>query len=100
MPNNTPPASLSIDAAALTPLVRQIVTEAQAALEADRTRLDGQEVYTESEAARWLRLADHQLRDERRRGRIAASRIVGGKIRYTRADLIQYLAQRRIEQSE
>jgi hypothetical protein len=42
-----------------------------------------------------LGLHVHQLRDERRRGRIQASQIVGRRIRYLRADLERYLAERR-----
>jgi hypothetical protein len=38
------------------------------------------------------------LRDERRRGRIHASQIVGRRIRYTREDLMNYLIARRFVQ--
>jgi hypothetical protein len=39
----------------------------------------------------------HQLRDERLRGKITASKIVGGRIRYTREDLVQYLLTHRTD---
>jgi hypothetical protein len=51
--------------------------------------------FIEEEAARLLGLELHVLRDERRRGRIATSQIVGRRIRYTQADLLNYLAARR-----
>ena len=47
--------------------------------------------YSEEEAARLLGLNSHQLRDERRRGRTAASQFVGRQIRYLREDLISDL---------
>jgi helix-turn-helix protein len=95
--NGTPLAALAIDPAALKELVKQVVAEALVALEADRARLDGQLAYSEAEAARLLGLNVWVLRGERRRGRIAASRIVGSRIRYTRDDLLRYLAERRLE---
>ena len=48
-----------------------------------------------ADAARLLGLEQHQLRDERRRGRLTASRIVNREIRYLRSDLMQYLLRRR-----
>jgi hypothetical protein len=48
--------------------------------------------YTEEEAAKLLSLSRWQLRDERYRGRIQASQVVGKRPRYTRADLEAYLA--------
>lgn len=93
-----PPAALAlaIDAAALAPLVRQIVGEVLAQLEAARAAVPESKLcYGESEAAALLDLKPHQLRDERLRGRIAASEIVGRRVRYTRADLMTYLAERR-----
>jgi len=52
---------------------------------------------TEAEAARMLGLHTHQLRDERREGKIQASQIRGRRIRYTEQDLLHYLAGRRYE---
>jgi hypothetical protein len=40
-------------------------------------------------------LLPHQLRDERYRGNIQASQVAGRRIRYTRKDLLDYLARRR-----
>ncbi len=86
---------LSLDADMLRPLIRAVVAEVLAALEEDRSRLGDRLAYSEPEAARLLGLETHQLRDERLRGRIAASQIVGRRIRYTREDLLGYLAARR-----
>jgi hypothetical protein len=93
-----PAFSLHLHGQALIPLIRAVVTEVLAQLEADRQQLpaDGRIAFSEEEAARMLGLEPHQLRDERRRGRVAASSIVGRRIRYTREDLIAYLAERRI----
>jgi len=95
--------SLTVDPTALAPLVRAIVAEVLAQIEADAARIGadaggsggGRLCYSEEEAARLLGLEPHVLRDERRRGRIAASQIVGRRIRYTRQDLVDYLASRR-----
>jgi hypothetical protein len=81
----------------LAPLVRQIVAEVLAATEADRARLDGKLCYSEAEAAALLGVNEHVLRDERRRGRIAASQVVGRRVRYLREDLVRYLMERRYQ---
>jgi hypothetical protein len=91
--------SLAVDLEALRPLIAAVVAETIAALEADRAKLGDRLAYSESEAARMLGLNTHQLRDERLRGRIGASKIVGGRIAYTRDDLINYLMRTRLEVS-
>lgn len=85
------------DAETLRPLVQAIVTEALAQLDADKASLGERLAYSEEEGARLLGLETHQLRDERRRGRINASQIVGRRIRYTRDDLVAYLQSRRVQ---
>jgi hypothetical protein len=96
-----PGLSLSLPAEALRPLVAEVVAEVLAHLEADRAHLDdGHLCYSEEEAARLLGLRPHVLRDTRRRGEIVASQIVGRRIRYTRDDLLRYLAERRVEASD
>jgi hypothetical protein len=90
------PLSLSIDPAALKPLIAAVVAQTLEALERDRATLGDRIAYSEPEAARLLGLHAHQLRDERLRGRIAASQIVGKRIRYSREDLLDYLAARRV----
>jgi excisionase family DNA binding protein len=89
--------SLQLGPDALRPLIAEIVAEALRQLEAARARVpDGRLAYSEEEAARLLGLEPHVLRDERRRGRIGASQVVGRRIRYSREDLLGYLAERRV----
>jgi hypothetical protein len=97
MTPETPPSGLQLhlNPEALRPLIRDVVAEVLAALEQDRKPLDGKMAYGEAEAARLLSLHPHQLRDERRRGRIAASVGPGRKILYRREDLLEYLMVRR-----
>jgi len=92
------PLALVLDPAALGPLIATVVTETLVQREADRAQFNGHDrlAYSEAEAARLLGLNTHQLRDERLRGRIAASQIVGKRIRYLRDDLLAYLMANRI----
>lgn len=85
-----------IDPAELAPIIAATVSATLAQLEADRLAIGDRMAFPEPEAARLLSLEHHQLRDERLRGRISASIIVGKRVRYSRADLLQYLAERRI----
>jgi hypothetical protein len=94
-----PAASLALDAEVLKPLISAVVAEVLAAIGADKAKLGDRLSYSVAEAARLLGLHTHQLRDERLRGRIAASKIVGGRIAYQREDLIRYLTDRRTEAS-
>ncbi len=89
--------SLVIDAGALRDLVADVVRETLAAIEAEHRQVPGDRLaYSESEAARLLGLNVHQLRDERLRGRVAASVVVGKRIRYLRDDLLVYLRRGRV----
>lgn len=88
--------NISIGTKELEPLIRQVIEQTVRAMEDERARLPGDRLaYSEEEAASLLGLEPHVLRDERRRGRIAASSIVGRRIRYTRDDLLAYLRERR-----
>lgn len=89
--------SLTLDSAGLEKLIQHTVQETVARLEANRNILDDKIAYNEAEAASLLSLEPHQLRDERRRGRIGASVGPGRKILYSKADLLTYLASRRWE---
>lgn len=82
------------------PLVSEIVQSTIERFEADRAKLGSKMAYSETEAARLLSLNPHQLRDERQRGRISHSRIVGNGIRYSQQDLLAYLGRNRSEASE
>jgi Helix-turn-helix domain len=92
--------SLTLPPDLLRPLVAAVVREVVEQLEAARAAVGGELgriSYGEQEAARMLGLKVHQLADERRRGRISASRIVRGRIAYLREDLVNYLMERRIQ---
>jgi hypothetical protein len=84
--------ALTLPPDALRPLVEQIVTEVLARLDQARATLPADRLaYSEPEAARLLGMQRHQLRDERLRGRIQASKIVGKQVRYLPQDLTNYL---------
>jgi hypothetical protein len=72
------------------PLIEAIVQKCLSRLE----KFDERVAYDEQTAARLLSVPRTSLRDERLRGRVKASR-VGRRIRYTRQDLLDYLAKRR-----
>jgi hypothetical protein len=95
-PSAAAPLALHLDAEALRPFVQVVVAETVQQLERDRQKtVGGKLAYTEAEAAALLSLEQHQLRDERRRGRIKASVGPGRLILYTLPDLQEYLASRR-----
>lgn len=81
------------------PLVQAVLTEAIRNFESQKSTTADKLAYNEPEAARMLSLKPHQLRDERLRGRIGFSSIVGRQVRYTQADLMAYLARERTEAS-
>lgn len=85
---------LLFDQKDLTPLVESITEQVVARIE-ERDILRGRLAVDEEEAARLLGLKKYTLRDERLRGSITASQIVGNRIRYTASDLIDYLGKRR-----
>jgi len=84
-----------LDPILLKPLIEQVVVEVLAQVENARAGLGDRIAFSEQEAAYLLDLKPHQLRDERRRGRITASSIVGRRIRYLRQDLLTYMTSRR-----
>jgi hypothetical protein len=77
-------------------LVEQIVAHVLVKLD-DAKRIPDRMAFLEEEAADLLGLQPHQLRLERRLGRIPFSRILGRRVRYQRADLVHYLVSRRTE---
>lgn len=93
------PLNLQLDPNSLRGLVREITVEVLAVTEAAQRAIPDRLAYSEEEAAALMGLETHQLRDERLRGRIEASRIVGRRIRYQREDLIKYLTERKANQS-
>lgn len=52
--------------------------------------------FTEEEAAAILRIQPRQLAGERREGKISYSKIRKDRIRYSRTDLVEYMAGRRV----
>ena len=87
--------SLNIDPESIRPVIDQAVAAAFARAMEAWAKVGDRLCYTEAEAAAMLGLKEHQLRDERLRGRIKASSIVCRRIRYTYADLMEYLMSRR-----
>ena len=90
---------LDIDPDELRPVIEAVVTATIAKLEVQREVLNDKLAYSEYEAAQLIGLTERQLADERRRGRIKASSIVGRRIRYLKSDLIGYLLSRRCDNS-
>ena len=89
--------NLSVNPETLKPVIAAVVEEVLARVEQDRQALPGHKLcFGEAEAAAMLGLLPHVLRDERRRGRIQASQIVGRRVVYTRDNLLNYLHGRRI----
>src|SRR5688572_12063481 len=88
--------ALAVDPTALRQLIVEVVETTLARLEQAHQYLPERLAFSEAEAAQLVGLQPWQLRDERRRGRIAASQIVGRQIRYRREDLVGYLMRCRI----
>lgn len=86
---------VTVDPETFAPLIQQVVAATIAKLDEIRVPFGDRLAFDESEAARLLSLEPHQLRDERRRGRIAASRVVNRGVRYLRSDLMAYLLRNR-----
>lgn len=89
--------SVSLDADAFRPVIEAAVVETLARFADDSARIGDKIAFDEPTAARLLSLEPHQLRDERLRGRVTASIVVGRRIRYRREDLLMYLARHRTE---
>lgn len=81
-----------IDPSSFEPIISATVQAALASVRDNEQRAAGVEIFTESEAAAWLKVAPYVLRDLRLRGEIHARR-VGKSHRYTRAELLSFLAR-------
>jgi hypothetical protein len=86
---------IDLEAADLEPLIQRITAEVIAQLRHDKSKLGDRLTFTEPEAAALLNMETWQLRDERRDKRIAASVVRGGRIVYSRPDIMTYLERRR-----
>lgn len=89
--------NVSLDADALRAVIEATVAETLARMADNDAQMGDRLAFDEPTAARMLSLEPHQLRDERLRGRVTASQIVGRRIRYVRGDLLAYLARHRTE---
>lgn len=58
------------------------------------------EVFTEAEAAEYLRINERVLEDERKRGRITPFRIAKNRIRYTKEMLRNYMQNHPLNQNQ
>ena len=88
---------IDIPAVELQPIIKAAVEETLARIEEDRARLPaGRLAFLEAEAAGLIGIPAHSLRDCRRRGEIEAVKL-GGRIGYTRTELLAYLERQRIE---
>lgn len=95
MPTNS--LVLALDEPAFRAVLSELIDAGLAKLDAARTAIPERLAFTEAEAARLIGLSPHQLRDERRRGRIVGSKIVGNQTRYLRSDLVAYLMRQRTD---
>ena len=85
--------NVRIPPAELQPMIEQIARTVVAELNASNRRLlNNKLALNEPEAAALLDLNSWQLRDLRKDGKINFHRIVGGRIRYSVADIDEYLA--------
>lgn len=74
------------------PIVAQAVEETHRQREADEAKLGNDRLgHTEAESAALIGVAQHVLRDARRRGEISA-RLVGKKYIYARSEILRFLA--------
>jgi len=94
MPPDTAPTIIQVNPELLRPVIQAVVNEFLTRWEEERAKLTSKAAFSEAEAARLLSLRPHQLRDERRRGRIKASHGPGKTILYQPANLIEYLLSR------
>ena len=83
--------NLHIDPEELRPVIEATVAEVLAQRDADQAKLGDRLGFTESESASLMGVAQHVLRDARRRGEISA-RLVGKKYIYARSEILQFLA--------
>jgi hypothetical protein len=91
--------ALSVPEESLRGLIREIVAELAGSMSASALS-NAPLALTEEAAAEKIGLTADQLRNERRLGRIAYHRIGGRRVRYTEADLAEYLAARRTKRRE
>jgi hypothetical protein len=79
----------------LRPILDEVVSQALVRFAQANEAAGSRLAFNEAEAAALIGLEPHQLRDERRRGRVQASVVVNRSIRYLRSDLLGYLLRNR-----
>jgi hypothetical protein len=84
-------ADLRVDPDELRPLVQDVVRSVMDELTGLNHLVHGKLALSEEEAAELLGLNPWQLRDLRLAGKIGYVRVVGNRVRYTPADLLDYL---------
>jgi len=84
-------ADLRLNGDELRPVVEQVVRAVLDELSGMNLLVHGKLALTEAQAAELLDLNPWQLRDLRLAGKIGFTRIVGNRVRYTQADLLDYL---------
>lgn len=84
-------ADLQLNGDELRPIVQEAVRLAIAELVDLNLLVHGKLALSEAHAAELLDLNPWQLRDLRLAGKVSFSRIVGDRVRYTQADLLDYL---------
>ncbi len=84
-------ADLQLNGDELRPIVQEAVRLAIAELVNLNQLVHGKLALTEAHAAELIELHSWQLRDVRYDGKIGFSKVTGGKIRYTQADVLEYL---------
>jgi hypothetical protein len=88
-----PLVGVGLDQDALRALIRQLVVEVVDEMERHRADLGDQLAYSEEQAARAIGLNPHQLRDERKQGRIRPTYFgLRNRPFYCKACLLEYLA--------
>lgn len=85
--------NIHLDPTEFAPIIARAVEETIARVREHDARARDAEVFTEAEAAAFLKVAPYVVRDARLRGEIHG-RKVGRSYRYTRANLYAYLAQK------
>jgi hypothetical protein len=86
---------IQFDRESLRPLVAEIVSEILSQVRLDAGPFGDRLAVSEAEGARLLGLRQHQLRDCRLRGEIESSRGPGGRVLYSKKNLLAYLARRK-----
>lgn len=93
-------ADLRLSGDELRPVVEQVVRAVLDELSGMNLLVHGKLALAEEQAAELLDLNPWQLRDLRLAGKIGFTRIVGNRVRYTQADLLDYLRRHHVPGKE